>query len=45
MKKKINKINKLLIQFFGTPIKNKKNPDPVDMLIGTILSQNTKDKN
>ena len=45
MKKKINKINKLLIQFFGVPIKNKKNPDPVDMLIGTILSQNTNDKN
>ncbi|MGB5848994.1 MAG: endonuclease III [Ignavibacteriaceae bacterium] len=45
MKKKINKINRLLIQFFGIPKKNKKNPDPVDMLIGTILSQNTNDKN
>ncbi|MFC2094207.1 endonuclease III domain-containing protein [Bacteroidota bacterium] len=45
MKKTINKINKLLIQFFGIPKKNKKNPDPVDMLIGTILSQNTNDKN
>ncbi len=45
MKKKINKINKLLIQFFGIPKRNKKNPDPVDMLIGTILSQNTNDKN
>jgi len=45
MKKKIIKINKLLIQFFGTPKINKKNPDPVDMLIGTILSQNTNDKN
>ena len=45
MKKKINKINKLLIQFFGIPIRNKNNPDPVDMLIGTILSQNTNDKN
>ena len=45
MKKKINKINNLLIQFFGIPKKNKKNPDPVDMLIGTILSQNTNDKN
>ena len=45
MKKKINRINKLLIQFFGIPKKNKKNPDPIDMLIGTILSQNTNDKN
>jgi endonuclease-3 len=45
MKKKIFKINKLLIQFFGIPKKNKKNPDPIDMLIGTILSQNTNDKN
>jgi len=45
MKNKINKINKVLIQFFGIPKKNKKNPDPVDMLIGTILSQNTNDKN
>ena len=45
MKKKINIINRLLIQFFGRPKKNKKNPDPVDMLIGTILSQNTNDKN
>ena len=42
---KINKINKVLIQFFGIPKKNNKNPDPVDMLIGTILSQNTNDKN
>jgi len=42
---KIKKINKLLIQFFGIPKRNKKNPDPVDMLIGTILSQNTNDKN
>jgi len=45
MKKKINKINGLLIQFFGIPKRNRKNPDPVDMLIGTILSQNTNDKN
>ena len=45
MKNKIKKINRLLIQFFGIPQRNKKNPDPVDMLIGTILSQNTNDKN
>ena len=42
---KIKKINKLIIQFFGIPKRNKKNPDSVDMLIGTILSQNTNDKN
>ncbi len=45
MKKIIIKINRLLIQFFGIPIRNKNNSDPVDMLIGTILSQNTNDKN
>lgn len=45
IKNKIARINKLLVQFFGIPKKNKKNPDPVDMLIGTILSQNTNDKN
>lgn len=45
MKLKIKRINKLLIEFFGIPPKNKKTPNPVDMLIGTILSQNTNDKN
>ena len=42
---KINKINSLLINHFGIPERNKKLPDPVDMLIATILSQNTNDKN
>ena len=45
MKKKIEKINKLLIEYFGTPVKAKKNPPPLDTIIGTILSQNTNDKN
>jgi endonuclease III len=43
--KKIKKINSLLIQRFGIPEKNKATPDPVDLLIATILSQNTNDQN
>ena len=45
MKKKIKDINEKLISFFGVPKRNKKRTDPVDMLIGTILSQNTNDQN
>ncbi len=45
MRNKIKNINSLLIKFFGTPPRNKKLPDPVDMLVGTILSQNTNDNN
>ena len=45
MKKKIEKINKLLIEYFGVPKKAEKNPSPLDAIIGTILSQNTNDKN
>lgn len=45
MKKKIQKINKLLIEHFGFPIRTKKLADPLDIIIGTILSQNTNDKN
>ena len=45
MKRKIKAVNKKLIERFGIPVRNKKNPDPVDMLIATILSQNTNDKN
>ncbi|HED36974.1 MAG TPA: endonuclease III [Ignavibacteria bacterium] len=44
-KKKIEIINKLLIERFGIPPRNKKPPAPVDLLIGTILSQNTNDNN
>lgn len=43
--KLIIKVNKLLIDKFGIPPKNKSLPDPVDMLIATILSQNTNDNN
>jgi len=42
---KINKINRLLKEAFGIPKRSKKLPDPVDLLIATILSQNTNDKN
>ncbi len=42
---KIIKVNKLLVNHFGIPKRNKKLPDPVDMLIATILSQNTNDRN
>ena len=45
VKNKIKKINSLLVEFFGIPAQNKKPTNPVDMLIGTILSQNTNDKN
>jgi len=41
----INKVNNLLIKKFGIPPRNKKLPDPLDMLIATILSQNTNDNN
>ena len=45
MKKKIEKINSLLIKHFGIPPRPKKLPTPLDAIIGTILSQNTNDKN
>lgn len=45
MQKKIEKINQILIQHFGIPQKSKQLPDPLDTIIGTILSQNTNDQN
>ena len=45
MKKKIEKINSLLVEYFGIPPKAKNNPNSLDTIIGTILSQNTNDKN
>lgn len=45
MKKKIQKINQLLIEHFGVPPRAGKLPDPLDTIIGTILSQNTNDNN
>jgi endonuclease III len=45
MKTKILSVNKLLIKQFGIPPKADKLPKPIDMLIATILSQNTNDQN
>ena len=45
MKKKIEKINTLLIECFGQPDRPKNLPAPLDTIIGTILSQNTNDQN
>ncbi len=44
-KRKIKQINNLLIKKYGIPPRSKTPPDPVDMIIATILSQNTNDKN
>ena len=44
-KNKIEKVNKLLIGRFGIPKRSKNRPDPLDLLIATILSQNTNDNN
>ncbi len=43
--KKLNRINLLLIKKFGIPKRAKQLPNPVDLLIATILSQNTNDRN
>lgn len=45
MQNKIKKVNKLLVAQFGIPPRRKELPDSVDMIIATILSQNTNDKN
>jgi len=45
MKKKIQLVNRLLIKKYGIPPRSKIPPNPVDLLIATILSQNTNDKN
>ncbi|MBZ0178155.1 MAG: endonuclease III [Melioribacteraceae bacterium] len=42
---KIIKVDKLLKKEFGIPQRAEKLPDPVDLTIGTILSQNTNDNN
>lgn len=41
----IKKVNQLLIGRFGLPKRNSVLPDPLDLLIATILSQNTNDNN
>jgi endonuclease-3 len=45
IQKKIKKVNQLLIKRYGIPSRPEIPPDPVDMLIATILSQNTNDRN
>lgn len=43
--KMIINVNEILLDNFGIPPRNKKLPNPVEMLIATILSQNTNDRN
>jgi endonuclease-3 len=43
--KKILALNRKLVEYFGIPERATKLPDPLDLLIATILSQNTNDKN
>lgn len=45
MQNKIKNVNKLLVKQFGIPPRKKELPDSVDMIIATILSQNTNDNN
>ena len=45
IKNKIISVNKLLVKQFGIPPRKSELPDSVDMIIATILSQNTNDKN
>lgn len=45
IRSQIKSVNQLLIEKYGIPPRSKVPPDPVDMLIATILSQNTNDKN
>lgn len=42
---KLVDINNLLIGYFGIPPRNESGSNPVDMIIATILSQNTNDRN
>ena len=45
MNEKIIRVNKLLVERFGIPKRQNPLPDPLDLLIATILSQNTNDNN
>ena len=45
MKEDLTEINRLLIEQYGIPKRKKRKPNSLDILIGTILSQNTNDKN
>lgn len=44
-RKLITAVNKTLLKKFGVPPRNSELPNPVDMTIATILSQNTNDQN
>jgi len=41
----IKKINLSLLKHFGPPFRSESLPQPIDMLVATILSQNTNDQN
>jgi endonuclease III len=45
LKRKIKQVNTLLVKKYGVQHRSKIPPGPVDMLIATILSQITNDKN
>jgi endonuclease III len=45
LRKRIQRIIELLKSKYGIPFRGKKLPNPVDLLIATILSQNTNDRN
>lgn len=45
IQKRILKTDSLLIDFFGIPLQNPKPQPALEVLIGTVLSQNTNDKN
>ncbi len=45
MQDKIKKIDSLLREYYGVPKRSEVQQDPLDVLIGTILTQNTNDNN
>ncbi|MCE1190451.1 MAG: endonuclease III [Ignavibacteria bacterium] len=45
LKNQLVSVNNSLRAFFGVPPQNPVTPDPLTVLLGTILSQNTNDKN
>jgi len=45
MNKIIHTLNKKLLKYFGSPHRAEVLPKPIDMLVATILSQNTNDQN
>jgi endonuclease III len=45
MKRKTDRVIRILQSYLGVPRQKKARTDPLDMLIGTLLSQNTNDRN